>query len=142
MENFIHRQGIAIRAVCGEGVEHVGDRQGTHLHREAVGGEAAMIPFAVQPLMVRGCDLCQALEAADLFQYLLTVVGVAADASPFLVGRFAVFIQNGIGDGQLTYIVQQGRSPQCRAPLAGDPQAVGDFERISADTGRVLSGKL
>ena len=92
--------------------------------------------------MMRCRNFCDLLEATDLFEYLLGMEWVAANTGPLFVGWPAVLVQNGVGYGQLADIMQQSRSPQSRSALAGDPQAVGDFESEGTDPSRMLPGKL
>lgn len=64
VDGFFHRDGAAVGAIGGEGVEDVAQGDDACLEPDLVGGQAARVALAVQALVVSAGDQRQFRERA------------------------------------------------------------------------------
>ena len=118
--------GRPVRAVGGQRVERVGDREHARGERDRVAREAVRVARAVPALVVVADDELALAEEVDVAQDLRADHGVAAHQRVLLLGQRAGLEQDRVGHGDLADVVQQEaeldlrrvldrRSPQERA---------------------------
>ncbi len=115
----IHR--AAVRAVGGERLEDVGDRQGARAQRKVAGGHAAVIAAAVQALVMGRGHRGEAGERRDARQDALGVRRMQADAGELVVGQPGRLVEDRVRDPELADVVQHPRAVQLAQLLRAKP---------------------
>src|SRR5580704_3125660 len=100
--------GLAIGSVRHDGIERVGHGENACPERDLFTLELARIASAIEILLMRVDDLGSFLEERNFLQHAITVIAVLAHA--FDLGRieFAWLVQDGVRDGHLSDVVQEG----------------------------------
>ena len=139
-DGILARPSRAVRAFGGEGIEDV------H-HGEDAGGEGDLLAF--EPLGVAGAipffvvavgDVEGGVQEGDGGEQLVGEGGVLAHEGPFVIGEGGGLEQDGVWDGHLADVVEQGAAAQVDELVIGEVQGLGEGEGHLGDALGVAFG--
>ncbi len=131
---------LAIGAFGGEGFEGVGDGEYADFGGKSGGVEAAVVAFAVEAFVVGGGGGGDFAEAADTLEYLAGVEGMAAHQCEFGFVELSGFIEDKIGDAELSDVVEEGGAAKEADAFRVEAEGFRDADGNVRDTFAVAIG--
>ena len=107
-----HVTGFAVRAVGGDRVQGVGHGEDPGFPGDLPAGQAVRVACPVVPLVVVENDVPDFGNELDFPDQAVAQSGVEADFIPFLRRQGAGLVENRVGDGDFSDVVQKGAFPE------------------------------
>jgi hypothetical protein len=131
-----------VRVAGGHHVVGVCDRDDPRQLRDVVAFKPARVALPVDPLVVGEDDVRDRTVAVERGDDARTLLRVATDQHPVLVGERHVCLEDAVGEDELADVVQQRRDVDQLLLAPREARFLGDRPRVARHRGRVAGGHL